>query len=178
MLGHQHSGFSVDAGVRIEAHDRAALERVLRYCAGQPLACARLRKERAALVHTPRTHLHRYFGALAPNSPLRCAVTALVLLLMLFQVWLKTSEIQNLAQDLPVVLSGGLTVMWGAQWLKNRCLSNQLCMSRMFSPQWRLAALVAVPRFLQEAAGIEKRLASRLDDKQDENSAEPSSENQ
>jgi hypothetical protein len=33
MLGYQHSGFSVDAGVRIESHDRAALERLLRYCA-------------------------------------------------------------------------------------------------------------------------------------------------
>jgi hypothetical protein len=30
MLGYQHSGFSVDAGVCIQAHDRAALERLLR----------------------------------------------------------------------------------------------------------------------------------------------------
>ena len=30
MLGYQHSGFSVDAGVRIEPHDRAAPERLLR----------------------------------------------------------------------------------------------------------------------------------------------------
>ena len=30
MLGYQHSGFSVDAGVCIEADDRAALERLLR----------------------------------------------------------------------------------------------------------------------------------------------------
>ncbi|RAR46159.1 UNVERIFIED_CONTAM: hypothetical protein C7454_1506, partial [Acidovorax defluvii] len=29
MLGYKHSGFSVDAGVCIEAHDRAALERLL-----------------------------------------------------------------------------------------------------------------------------------------------------
>ena len=29
MLVYQHSGFSVDAGVRIEADDRAALERLL-----------------------------------------------------------------------------------------------------------------------------------------------------
>jgi hypothetical protein len=28
----------------------------------------------AALVPPPRTHRHRYFGVLAPNSPLRCAV--------------------------------------------------------------------------------------------------------
>ena len=36
MLGYQHSGFSVDAGVCIEAHDRAGLERLLRYCARPP----------------------------------------------------------------------------------------------------------------------------------------------
>ena len=31
----------------------------------------------AALVPLPRTHRHRYFGVLAPNSPLRAAVTAM-----------------------------------------------------------------------------------------------------
>ena len=33
----------------------------------------------AALVPPPRTHRHRYFGMLAPNSPLRAAVTAMAL---------------------------------------------------------------------------------------------------
>jgi len=114
MLAYQYSGFSVDAGVCIQAHDRAALARLLRYCARPPFAMERLRKEGAALVYPcakqrseptsdkrgvkadeitltplelidriaalmppPRTHRHRYFGVLAPNSPLRCAVTAL-----------------------------------------------------------------------------------------------------
>jgi hypothetical protein len=114
MLTYQHSGFSVDAGVCIESHDRAALERLLRYCARPPFAMEHLRKEGAALVYRcakqrseptsdkrgtkvdeliltplelidriaalvppPRTHRHRYFGVLAPNSPLRAAVTAL-----------------------------------------------------------------------------------------------------
>jgi len=31
----------------------------------------------AQLVPPPRTHRHRYYGVLAPNSPLRAAVTAL-----------------------------------------------------------------------------------------------------
>jgi hypothetical protein len=31
----------------------------------------------AALVPQPRTHRHRYYGVLAPNSPLRSAVTTL-----------------------------------------------------------------------------------------------------
>ena len=34
MLVYRHSGFSVDAGVRIKAQDRADLERLLRYCTG------------------------------------------------------------------------------------------------------------------------------------------------
>ena len=51
MLAYQHSGFSVDAGVCIEAHDRAALERLLRYCARPPFAMDRLRKAGTALVY-------------------------------------------------------------------------------------------------------------------------------
>ena len=31
----------------------------------------------SALVPPPRTHRHRYFGVLAPNSPLRAAAVAL-----------------------------------------------------------------------------------------------------
>ena len=100
-------GFSVDASVRIEAADRAGRERLLRYCARPPFALERLREldpehllyastetgprrhgpqiltplqlldRLAALVPPPRVHRHRYFGVLAPNAPLRAAVTAL-----------------------------------------------------------------------------------------------------
>ena len=107
MLACQHSGFPVDAGVCIEAHDRAGLERLPRYCARPPFSMERLRQRGAdrvyhcpkpqsggkqadlvltplelidriaARVPPPRTHRHRYFGVLAPNSPLRAAVTAL-----------------------------------------------------------------------------------------------------
>jgi hypothetical protein len=102
-------GFSVDGSVRIEAADRAGRERLLRYCARPSFALDRLREldpERllyegtkpgpggsgpllltplelldrlAALVPPPRVHRHRYFGVLAPNAPLRAAVTALAL---------------------------------------------------------------------------------------------------
>jgi len=51
MLAYQHSGFSVDAGVCIEAHDRAGLERLLRYCARPPFAMDRLRKAGSELVY-------------------------------------------------------------------------------------------------------------------------------
>lgn len=100
-------GFSVDASVRIEAGDRLGLERLLRYCARPAFALDRLREidaerlvyesvkpgaggsvslmltpleliERlAALIPPPRRHRHRYYGVLAPNAPLRSAVTAL-----------------------------------------------------------------------------------------------------
>jgi len=128
MLGYRHSGFSVDTSVRIEAHDRAGLERLLRYCARPAFSMERLRKAGkdlvyrcakqhsepggdrrvdprgvnnrgdrgarageltltplelidriAALIPPPRTHRHRYYGALAPNSPLRSAVTAMAM---------------------------------------------------------------------------------------------------
>jgi hypothetical protein len=98
--------FSVDASVRIAATDRAGRERLLRYCVRPPFAtgCANsilsassttsrsggsggsgpllltpleLLDRLAALVPPPRVHRHRYFGVLAPNSPLRAAVTAL-----------------------------------------------------------------------------------------------------
>ena len=40
----QGGGFSRDASVRIEAPDRAGLERLLRYCARPPLALDRLQQ--------------------------------------------------------------------------------------------------------------------------------------
>ena len=49
--GYKHSGFSVDAGVCIEAHDRAALERLLRYCARPPFSMVKrseIKKEEEA----------------------------------------------------------------------------------------------------------------------------------
>jgi len=99
-------GFSLDATVRITANDRGGLERLLRYCARPAFAAERIEEldrhrliyhlpkpgpdgrtqlilspleliERlAALVPPPRQHRHRYFGVLAPNAPLRAAVTA------------------------------------------------------------------------------------------------------
>jgi hypothetical protein len=100
-------GFSLDASVRIEADDRAGLERLLRYCARPPFALERLEsvdeqhllyrlpkpspdgrtaltlaplefiQRLAALIPPPRAHRHRYHGVLAPNAKLRATVTAL-----------------------------------------------------------------------------------------------------
>ena len=103
MLGWQHGGgFSLDASVRIAAEDRDGLERLLRYCARPPLAAGHLQwvdarheqlryqvpkpmadgsvellERLSAFIPPPRIHRHRYFGVLAPNAPLRPAVTAL-----------------------------------------------------------------------------------------------------
>jgi len=95
------------ASVCIGGTDRAGLERLLRYCARPPFALEHLHpldadhllyhnpKPRsdsprdlvltplelidkiAALIPPPRAHRHRYYGVLAPNSPMRAAVTAL-----------------------------------------------------------------------------------------------------
>ena len=100
-------GFSLDASVCIQDTDRAGLERLLRYCARPPFALAHLHQldaehliyhnpkprsdsprnlvltplalidKIAALIPPPRAHRHRYYGVLAPNSPMRAAVTAM-----------------------------------------------------------------------------------------------------
>ncbi len=106
MLAWASSGFSLDASVCIAGHDRAGLERLLRYCARPPFALERIEQvneERivyrlpkpqrdgrtalsltplelidhlAALIPPPRLHRHRYHGVLAPNALLRLAATA------------------------------------------------------------------------------------------------------
>ena len=51
MAAYAHGGgFSVDAGVRIEAPDRAGLEQLLRYCARPPFAMERLKQRGADLA--------------------------------------------------------------------------------------------------------------------------------
>jgi hypothetical protein len=106
MLAWENSGFSLDAAVRVATHNRAGLERLLRYCARPPFALERLEllaAERvvyrlpkpqrggctalsltpleridhlAALIPPPQRHRPRYHGVRAPNSPRRAAATA------------------------------------------------------------------------------------------------------
>ena len=98
MLAWENSGLSLDAAVRVAAHDRAGLERLLRYCARPPFALEHLElldAERvvyrlpkpqrggstalilsplelidrlATLIPPPRLHRHRYQGVVAPKS--------------------------------------------------------------------------------------------------------------
>ena len=115
-------GFSLDASVCIGGTDRAGLERLLRYYARPPFALEHLHpldaghliyhnpKPRsdsprdlvltplelidkiAALIPPPRAHRHRYYGVLAPNSPLRAAVTALASMPVIVPQPVETSE--------------------------------------------------------------------------------------
>jgi hypothetical protein len=98
------TSFSLDASVRIEAHNRVGLQRLLRYCARLAVALERPRaidaehlahcsakpgpggshtlrraplerlERHAVLIPPPRRFRHRYFGLLAPNAPQRRAV--------------------------------------------------------------------------------------------------------
>ncbi len=105
MLAWPHSGFSLNAEVRVAADDREALGRLLRYVLRPALSLKKLTydgargvvryrpgKERlpevlewsplqfmerfAAIIPPPRKHLVRYYGALGPRSGLRRALTA------------------------------------------------------------------------------------------------------
>lgn len=105
MLAWPHSGFSLNAEVRIEANDRAALGRLLRYVLRPALSLQKLSYDGAvvryrpgkgglppvltwsplkflerfaAIIPPPRKHLVRYYGALGPRSRLRRALTATV----------------------------------------------------------------------------------------------------
>ena len=58
MLNWQGSGgFSVDASVRIEAEDRAGIERLVRYCARPPLALERLHADSGTTRASPESRL-------------------------------------------------------------------------------------------------------------------------
>jgi hypothetical protein len=80
---------------------------------------------------------------------------------------------RGLSWALALVLVLGLPTVVGTQWLKNKRLSPQLYQSQLFPPAWRIAAPVPVAQFLQEAVGIEQRLAARLADQQAEDGADP-----
>jgi len=110
-----------------EAHDRAGLERLLRYCARPAFARVRLREidaehlvhesvkpgpgggvslvltpmelldRLAALIPPPCQHRHRYVGVLAPNAPLRAVVTALAQ--PEAEARLATPEVQSVVGD-------------------------------------------------------------------------------
>ena len=60
MLAWEHSGFSLDASIRIEDWDRLALERLIRYCARPPFAESRLQRSGHGTIvyRTPAEDAH------------------------------------------------------------------------------------------------------------------------
>ena len=105
MLNWDNGGFSLNANVRIEAHDRDGLERLIRYCARPIFSSERLEgvgeklkytlpkptadgktimilkpsellDKLAQLIPPPKRHRHHYHGVLAPNSPLRFKIAS------------------------------------------------------------------------------------------------------
>ena len=61
----------------------------------------------AALVPPPRTHQHRYFGVLAPNSPLRAAVTVLATLAQPAKEFVVQADPANMSEGAPGVVPLG-----------------------------------------------------------------------
>jgi hypothetical protein len=64
----------------------------------------------AALVPPPHTHRHRYFGVLAPNSPLRAAVTALATPAQPAKQVVVQAEPANMSEGAPGVIPLGYAI--------------------------------------------------------------------
>ena len=62
----------------------------------------------AQLVPPPRTHRHRYYGVLAPNSPLRAAVTALA---QVAQLPVPVAACSPVAQEVSADADGAVTTV-------------------------------------------------------------------
>lgn len=104
MLSYENSGFSLDASVKIQAWDKAGLERLIKYCARPPFKSENIRfngpwinyrlpkpchtgktfiqlepvefiERISHFIPYPRRHRRHYHGVLAPSSPQRMLVT-------------------------------------------------------------------------------------------------------
>ena len=62
----------------------------------------------------------------------------------------------------------GVVAMMGTTWLQHKRASNQLYLSALFPPSWRLAPAVPVEQFMREAATIRQRLDERLKDRDED----------
>lgn len=66
----------------------------------------------------------------------------------------------------------GVVAMMGTTWLQNKRASNQLYLSALFPPGWRVAPAVPVEQFMREAVSIRQRLDERLKDRDDDAAAD------
>lgn len=72
-----------------------------------------------------------------------------------------------LMATMAAVTALGLAATMGSNWLQNKRASNQLYLSALFPPNWRIAPTVPVAQFITEAGSIRARLQERLDDPDD-----------
>ena len=164
MAAYAHGGgFSVDAGVRIEAPDRAGLERLLRYCARPPFAMDRLKQRGADLVYrcgkghseplqsdkypaelvlTPLELIERHrsvgaatahtppplLGVLAPNSPLRAAVTVIVQVAQVLMPDVRSPATQSACTD------AGMTVAVGGSGVSGVAAQPEHVLAKLIAP--------------------------------------------
>lgn len=66
------------------------------------------------------------------------------------------------------VVLGGVLIWAGSNWQKNKRVSNQLYLSALFPPSWRLASAVPLEQLVTDAQSIRQRLDVRLQDAQDD----------
>lgn len=62
----------------------------------------------------------------------------------------------------------GMVATMGTTWLQNQRASNQLYLSALFPPGWRVAPAVPVDQFMLEAGSIRQRLEQRLKNPDDD----------
>ena len=67
----------------------------------------------------------------------------------------------------------GLTASLGTSWLQNQRLSNQLYMTHVYPPGWRVAKGVGIDQFMDETAGLKQKLDARLKDRGAEGDDQP-----
>ncbi len=72
----------------------------------------------------------------------------------------------------------GLAATMGSNWLQNKRTTNQLYLSALFPPSWRIAPTVAVDQFVVDAGSIRARLQERLDDPDDAGADDALDENE
>jgi Ni/Fe-hydrogenase subunit HybB-like protein len=61
-----------------------------------------------------------------------------------------------------------VVVAWvGTNWLKNKRVSNQLYLSALFPPSWRMATAVPVEQLITEAQSLQSQLDARLKEQDD-----------
>ena len=82
----------------------------------------------AQLVPPPRTHRHRYYGVLAPNSPLRAAVTVIVQVAQVLMPDVRSPATQSACTD------AGMTVAVGGSGVSGVAAQPEHVLAKLIAP--------------------------------------------